>query len=313
MATKIRTYDKLKDFQKVRDFLEDNYSLGTPPLNWCWARWEYMMAHPYIKKVDDKLNKIGIWEYGNKMVGMVHFEHELGWAYFEQDIKYPQLKKEMLEYAEDNLSVAENLPALSVRQAGGRQGGKKVLHAYICKNDIKLTKIAKEKRYVIKPDKNEKVTLMKITPKLLEYSLPRGFKIQTLADENDLEKINRVLHRGFDHKGEPPKSKLAGRKMMQEAPSFRKDLTVVAVAPNGNYVSFCGSWYDSKNKFTYIEPAATDPDFRKMGLGRAVVLEAIKRNYELGAKHALVGSAKTFYKKLGFEDFFERVCWVRSF
>lgn len=258
-----------------------------------------MMAHPYIKKVDDKQNKIGIWEDGNKMVGMVHFEHDLGTIYFEQDAKYPQLKTEMLEYAEENLSIVKN--------------GKRVLCAYVCKHDTELTRLVNEKGYATKPDKSEKVTLMKITPKLLRYSLPKGFRVQSLADENDLEKINRVLHRGFDHKGEPPKSKLEGRKMMQTAPSFHKNLTIVAVAPNKDYVSFCGSWYDSRNRFTYIEPVATDPDFRKMGLGKVVVLEAIKRNYKLGAKHALVGSNKTFYKKLGFKNFFERVCWIKNF
>jgi len=74
-----------------------------------------------------------------------------------------------------------------------------------------------------------------------------------------------LLHRGFDQPGEPPEDGLEGRRFMQWAPNFRKDLQVVVEAPNGVFASYCGMWYESVNRIAYVEPVATDPDYRRMG------------------------------------------------
>lgn len=48
--------------------------------------------------------------------------------------------------------------------------------------------------------------------------LPPGFRLKSLAEDNDLQKIHRVLHRGFNHPGEPPPEGLAGRQKMRSGP-----------------------------------------------------------------------------------------------
>ena len=98
---------------------------------------------------------------------------------------------------------------------------------------------------------------------------------------------------------------------MQSGPHFRKDLTIVVQAPQGDFVSFCGMWYESTNRLAYVEPVATDPDFRRMGLGRAAVLEGIRRCGELGATVAYVGSNQLFYQSLGFQLIYTSNCWTR--
>jgi hypothetical protein len=99
--------------------------------------------------------------------------------------------------------------------------------------------------------------------------LPDGFRLQSLEDENDLRKINAVLWRGFDHEGPPPDEGIPGREHMQRAPGFRKDLTIVAITPEGDYASFAGMWIVPENRIAYVEPVATDPEYRRMGLGTA--------------------------------------------
>lgn len=118
-------------------------------------------------------------------------------------------------------------------------------------------------------------------------AVPSGFRLKSLADDNDLRKMNRVLHRGFDHPGEPPEEGIEGRRKMQSGPNYRKDLAVIVEAPNGDFVSFCGMWFDPVNRFGYVEPVATDPDYRRRGLGRAAVLDGIRRCGELGANSGL--------------------------
>lgn len=64
-----------------------------------------------------------------------------------------------------------------------------------------------------------------------------------------------------------------------------------------------GMCYDREAGFAVIEPVATDPDYRKMGLGKAAVSEEIRRVGELGAKIALVGSSQQFYYSIGLRPF----------
>ena len=300
MDVKCRRYNHQKDFLKVRNFLESHYSLEKVPFNWSWVRWEYMNFHRFTKKIVPYYDKIGIWEDGSSIVAIVNFEHELGFAYFQLDQKYSHLKKEMLEYAQKELCKK-------------LANDKRVLKAYINEYDHEFEDVAKNLGYKKSPRNAETDTIMDLNPSKLSYELPKGFRVQNLHNDNNLEKMNSVVHRGFNHAGKPDQEGLAARKLIQKAPSFRKDLFFVTVAPNGDYVSLCGSWYDKRNKLATIEPVATDPDYRRMGLGRATIYEALKRNYEIGARKALVGSNQDFYQKLGFRYFFKKNCWKKIF
>ncbi|OGM10685.1 hypothetical protein A2Z22_05250 [Candidatus Woesebacteria bacterium RBG_16_34_12] len=304
MAIKLRSYNFKKDYERVGKFLLNNYKIQTAiPFNWCQPRWEYMHFHPYMDERDlyDVLNKIGIWEDKGKIVGVVHFEDELGQAYFEYSPDYLFLKKEMLDYALQNLGKE-------------LESGRKFIKVFVNEFDKEFEELVKKEKFTKDSKSSEINSSMKISLKKLKYSLPKRFNIQSLADENDLTKLHRILHRGFNHQGEPLPEGIEGRKKMQSAPNYNKSLNIVAVEPkNGNYVSICGSWYDSVNNFVYIEPVATNPDYRFLGLGKAVVLEAIKRNYEIGATLALVGSFQDFYKAIGFKYYFTNNCWVKYF
>ena len=46
---------------------------------------------------------------------------------------------------------------------------------------------------------------LNIPAEIPEGELPEGFRVLSLADENDLAKINQVLWRGFNHPGQPPR------------------------------------------------------------------------------------------------------------
>jgi predicted N-acetyltransferase YhbS len=133
-----------------------------------------------------------------------------------------------------------------------------------------------------------------------------------LADENNLPKVHRVLWRGFDHGAEPPDEGLDERRFMQSAPNFDPGLNIVVEAPDGNFVSYCGMWYEPVNRIAYVEPVATDPDYRRMGLGRASVLEGVRRCGMRGATVAYVGTATPFYQSLGFRQVYQCSTWRRE-
>ena len=78
------------------------------------------------------------------------------------------------------------------------------------------------------------------------------------------------------------------------------NLKIAVKSPNGVFVSYCGMWHLPGSDYALVEPVATDPDYRKMGLGKAAVLEGVKRCAERGAKVAYVGSSQQFYYNIGF-------------
>ncbi len=297
MSVSIKTYNREKDFERVGEFLIETYQPGDKFINWLQPRWEYMHFHTAIQEVN--LEKIGVVEDAGKIVGVVNIEHNERNVYFQVRPGYDHIKKMMFEHAEENFH--------GISQSSGR-----LMRAlYIHVSDTTLRELAQSHGYEVRPDFAEENCRFRLDKPIPEVALPEGFRLQSLADETDLRKINRVLWRGFNHPRPPPEAEIEGRRMMMQAPNFLKDLTIVAVTPDGNYVSYSGIWVVLENKVAYVEPVATDPDFRRMGLGRAAVLESLRRAAELGAEVAWVGSGQEFYKAMGFETMFKFDVWVK--
>ena len=295
MQTTVRGYSHAADYANIGRFLVRTYRTMGGHINWLSPRWEYMHYHPLVRGVD--LNSIGVWEAGAEIVGVVHPEHSMGAAYFEIDPAYGVLKGEMLRWAEEH--------------SGAFSGGVRRLCVYINDDDDDMRNIASERGYV-KSDESEPMSHYGIPAPFPPTSLPAGFQLKSLAEDNDLRQVKRVFWRGFNHGDEPPEDGIGDIEFMQSAPNHRKDLNIVVVAPDGNFVSYCGMWYEPVHQVAYVEPVATDPDYRRLGLGRAAVLEGIRRCGERGAKVACVGTAKPFYLSLGFRQVYNSSVWKRE-
>jgi predicted N-acetyltransferase YhbS len=293
----IKPYRRQQDFERIGDFLIETYQPGDTLSNWLQPRWEYMHYHPNIKEVN--LALIGIIEEAGQIAGVVNLEHSERQAYFQVRPGYEHLKPAMFDYAEESF------------QGISQSSGQLIRALYINDFDITLTQLAESRGYEKWVDFAEGHSRYWLDKPLPEADLPEGFHLQSLADEVDLEKINRVLWRGFNHPGPPPEEEIPGRREVMQAPNFREDLTIVVVAPDGNYVSYCGMWVVPANRIAYVEPVATDPDYRRMGLAKAAVLESLRRAAASGADLAWVGSDQEFYKAIGFETTFTVYPWVK--
>jgi len=295
METVVRQYNHADDYERVGRFLERTFRTTGGHVNWVQPRWEYMHYHPAIWEVD--LGSIGVWEAEGRIVGVVHPEHGMGTAFFQIDPEYGQLKEEMLRYAEKHLSIPCD---------GGRR-----LRLFITEGDDEFQEMAAEMGYE-KDGGPEPMLHLDIPNPFPQISVPAGFRLKTLAEDNDLRKLDRVITRGFNHHYEPSKDGIRCREFMQSAPDCRMDLNIVVEAPDGNFASYCGMWYEPANRLAYVEPVATDPDYRRRGLGRAAVLEGIRRCGELGARVACVISGLEFYLSMGFRQVYADSAWRRE-
>jgi ribosomal protein S18 acetylase RimI-like enzyme len=77
-----------------------------------------------------------------------------------------------------------------------------------------------------------------------------------------------------------------------QAPEYIPALDLVVTAPDGWLAAFCIGWLDRQGlggrPSGQIEPLGVHPDFRRRGLGRAVLLEGLRRLVAHGAEQLLV-------------------------
>jgi mycothiol synthase len=86
-------------------------------------------------------------------------------------------------------------------------------------------------------------------------------------------------------------------------------LDLVAVAPDGRLAAFCVCWLNKGSEESpsgQIEPLGVQEDFRKLGLGRAILSEGLRRLVLCGADKVYVETDKyrndalELYQAVGF-------------
>lgn len=301
MTMNNRPFDHGTDYKKVSEFLIQNYLPGNADGNWLEPQWEYANFHPMLDH--ENMDRWQIWEVGAEMVAFAHYEWQMGEGFFEFHSDYRHLRQELLDYAELYLTGISS------------KDGRKYLCAYVNDYDLPMLDLVQDRGYQKDEEGTRPIYRFEIPDLYPSISLPAGFQKTSLADECDWSKVHRVMWRGFNHTGEPPggEEELISRRKMFDTPKARRDLKIAVRAPNGDFAAFCGMFYEENNQFAYVEPVATDPDYRRLGLGKAAVREGIRRCVELGAKEAFVGSDQLFYQAIGFRKVFNSECWVKYF
>lgn len=277
------------EYYKVVDFLKriNNKEVLSP--NFLWARWTWFISRPLDN--EDQKNLIGVWEDGDKIVALSTFELDFGEVYITVDKDYKFLLQDIISYAKDKLT---------------NNGELKII---INDNDRDFQRVAAENGFIPTEDR-ECVARLEITGDL-SYELPEGFTVTSMAEKWDFRQYNSVMWRGFGSKDEPDQSTemIEWRKTMLSSPHLTPEITVAIVAPNGNYAAHCGLWYNLGEDYAYVEPVVTDPDYRKIGLAKAAIYEAVLRAAKLGAKEAYVVSSQQFYYNLGFRPHCTETWW----
>ncbi len=265
------------DYYKICNFLVriNKKKVITP--NFLWARWVWMISRPVDN--ENQRNTIGIWEDNGIIVALATYELCFGEVYICVDLEYRFLIHEILSYAEQYLLIQ---------------------------------RLAQEDGYY--PSQARQLVSVLDINDTIRYSLSEGFKITSMADGWDFYQYNRVMWKGFDHDGEPTQDEddIEWRKTMLSSPHLVPELVISVIAPNGHYISHCGLWHMPDSDYAYVEPVATDPSYRKMGLGKASVLEAVKRAGEFGAKEVYVCSSQQFYYNIGFYPVATETWWEKK-
>jgi len=299
MTVKLCNY-RQADYTRISDFLIEHHQPNNADGNWLEPAWEYMHSHPGLDS--STLERIGIWEDAGTVVAVATYESRLGEAFFQFHPAYRHLRKEMLDYAEKSL-------------CGTSKDGRKYLRAFVNDVDVEFVSLIEARGYARDDSESRTMLQFAIPNPFPAIRLPEGFRLNSLAEEPDWAKVHRVMWRGFNHGDDVPmnEEELESRQKLFDTPKARRDLKVAVAAPNGDFVAFCGMFHEPTNRFAYVEPVATDPTYRRMGLGKAAVQEGIRRCGELGATVTYVGNDLPIYRAVGFEKVYISECWLKYF
>ena len=279
--TTSRTFQTEKDYWRIRAFFRAVHLASGGFTETCWqvARLDYWRWHVLLNCEQGLApeDSITLWESaGGEIVAVLNTE---GWgeAYLQihPTWKTAALETEMLELAEEKLAHTE---------PEGR-----TLTVWSSERDELLQNLLHGRGYRKQgqPDHQRQITLDRPLP---EAHPAAGYTIRPLGGVEELPARSWVSWRAFHP--DAPDEEYEGWEWyynIQRQPLYRRDLDIVAVAPAGAVVGFCTLWYDDVTRTGYFEPVGVMPEHQQRGLGKAVMVEALRRFRWMGGQLATVG------------------------
>jgi mycothiol synthase len=145
-------------------------------------------------------------------------------------------------------------------------------------------------------------------------SLPTGFRLQQLSGERDIKAWVEMFNESFiDHWDHHPLTVTTVESWLKN-PHYKPEFNWVAVAPEGTFAAFCVGYINQEENARnganegWIKLLGTRRGFRKLGLGRAILLNCMKQlqaekieQVKLGVDAQSLTSATRLYEAVGFK------------
>jgi GNAT superfamily N-acetyltransferase len=303
----MRPYRNEDDYWRIRAFLR-GVSLLNDRHDYAWSllRWDYWRWH-----VNENIFKfdlpdvISIWEVDSQIIAMLNPDSP-GEAFFQvqPDFHEKGLISEMLDLAETKLPNTKD-------------DGRRELIAWVNADDDLMKDLFSERGYMRSKFLAEHMRRRFFTTSLPASVPSAGYTVRALGDEDELPARSWLSWKVF-HPDEPDEDYQGWEwyRNVQRVPLYRRDLDIVAVAPDGELAAFCTVWFDDVTRTAVFEPVGTHPEHQKRGLGKAVMVEGLRRAERLGATLATVSSygkaAHALYESMGFTDFDLLEPWIKE-
>ncbi len=310
MKPVFRPYQTEDDFWRMREFLRQVFMLNQRlERSWPVARLEYARWHVCMNCAKVRIEDVAfLWEVEDQIVAMLMPDGGPGEAHFSVNplLRTPELEEEMLHTAEQHLAKV------------GTDGTRK-LYLWSPEQDTQRQELFSRHGYR-KDDWPEHQWRRDLDGPIPDVPLAAGYTLRALGD--GLELLERCYASGLGfHQGDI-KVAVENRddptwyRNIQTAPLYRRDLDLVAIAPDGAVASFCTIWFDDVTRSAYFEPVATVPAHQRRGLGKALLTEGLRRLQRMGATRAFVGgfsdAANALYRSVMGPDHELYEPWVKE-
>lgn len=158
-----------------------------------------------------------------------------------------------------------------------------------------------------------------------EAKFPERFILRSINGEAEAQAWVDIVNEAFlDHWNHHPVA-LENVKYWMREPQYLPELDLIATAPDGTFAAFCNCEINTEDnirnnrKAGYVGILGTRRQFRKMGLGRAILLAGLHRLKAAGMEIAELGvdadnpnGALGLYESVGFRKVYTSISYSRD-
>jgi GNAT superfamily N-acetyltransferase len=306
-----RNYSNEEDYWRIRTFLRKIFLLnGRKELSWPAARLDYWRWHVARVVAQRSIeSSIFLWETPTEEIAAVLNQESDGDVFLQIHPQYQnsELEETLIETAEDQLYRSQD-------------GEKKRLTIWAHDHDSGRQQILANRGFHKKEDPNwqERQRQRSLEQPLPDFPVAEGYLVRSLGGPEEIPSRSWASWRAF-HPNSPDEDYEGWDWYpinIQNQPMYRRDLDLVAIAPDGEVAAFTTLWYDDVTRWGYFEPVGTVPEHQKKGLGKSVIVEAMRRMKIMGGLIVGVGGysvpANKLYSAVFSEDSLVSAPWIRE-
>ena len=297
MATLSRGYTPDLDLLKVQEFLFEVHKETGTFQNWLPTRFE----NSHLDRVED----IRIWEEegGSERRVMAVAIRENKTIYFIHiRLGHPSLLNEVIRWIEDHSASKKPDSAEELK-----------IHIISLEGDPEREAALRRRGFEMGPVYGI-LRVRDLDAPIPDAPLPEGFEIRAVRDREDLEKLASNIRTVFGH-CDFTADTLEG---IARGSFYIRDLDLVAEAPDGSIASFCTFRVDPVSRATELEPMGTHPDYRGLGLAKALISEGMRLLKKYDPLNLYIDGAadnpgaNRLYEATGFEKIGTYYYWSKT-
>lgn len=271
----LHTCSEEDDFWRARNFLRDVFLLNDG-LEHSWHvarldywRWHFVRTCGVCGSVEEGM---ALWETADGAIAAAL--NDLGGGEIRLHVhprfRSAELENEVLSYAEEHFYRRSD-------------DGRRVLYLPVFADDLQRQEIARQRGYIRREGGGHHY-LRNLDVPIPDAPIPSGYVIRSMGTSDEHPSRSLASWRAF-HSDEPNgnyDSDASWYRNLQAAPLYRRDLDVVAAAPEGSIAAFCTIFYDDYTRSAVTVLVGTAAEHWRRGLGKAVILEGMRRLRQMG-------------------------------
>ena len=201
---------------------------------------------------------VRLWEAADGQIvgcGMVY----PAWSSYEVLLhpayRQPALEIEMLDWAEREI----------IRQMQQLGRDTQTIERHVFEGDTARITLLHQRGYR-RGEHSETISVRRLDEPFPQPQLPDGFSIRSVAGEQDADKLVALINDSFGlHWTSDAYLKVMG------SPGYKGLTEMVVISPNGRFAASCILLPDARNRTVMFENVGTHPEFRQMGLAKALL------------------------------------------
>lgn len=295
------------DFWRIRNLSIETYPRTGLGWNWDLRRWDgsrFYSANPVLNP--DWQRTIRLWETEDGMLAGAVNSDGAGWFYLQINPDYRDLiEEEMIAWAEENLAKTDS------------ETRKRQIQIEVFEYDGPRQRLLERCGFERLPAWGVIRRRWLGKRPLPEVHLAEGYTLREVWNEDmeDCQRMADLLNAAFNRTFHCAEEFYQFARL---APSFRPDLHLVAVAPDGRFAAHVGVIYDEANLRAFYEPVCTHPQHRRKNLAQSLMLEGLHRVKGYGAREVAVETgdmpaANALYDAFGFTEVYKSCVWRKLF